>query len=482
MAEEVSFKKKVINGFLWIGTGSFVGQVLSWFSTIIIIRLLLPSDYGLMAMASTFVVLLATIGELGIGASIIQAANISEREVRLIYGMVIVTSICGLVVCYFTAPWMASFYNETRLIQIMRTMGVVFLLIALYAIPESMLVREMNFKKKAQVDIAAQVGGALLSLILALMGFGVWSLVVGFIGMHACKAIGFNFVNRGWLKPAFGYKEIKKFIDYGVTVTGGRLLYSLYIQMDMIIVGKFLGNSSLGVYSVASNLSSIPAEKVLPIVTQVMFTSYSRIQNDSDRIRRNILRTTRAIGYIGFPVFFGMAAVAPEGIPLILGPKWPNLVVPFQLFCMVMPLKSLSPVLPPAVYAIGKPRVNLVNMLINLIVMSFAFLVAVNYGLFGVCMAWVIVFPFLFIINSVRSLKVLEIPISEFLNEMKFPLIASLLMAAIILFSRAMMNITNPVYSLIVLTFLGAIFYVVLVVVFKRTDLLKMKEHYISTK
>lgn len=482
MAEERSFKRKVIDGFLWLGTGSFVGQMISWLSTIFVIRLLVPADYGLMAMASTFVVLMATVGELGIGASVIQAEHITEREVRIIFGVVLATSLCGIGICYLSAPLIASFYGDPRLVPIVRIMGITFLVIGCYAIPESLILREMDFRKKAQVDIFAQVGGSLLTLLLAVGGLGVWALVIGFMAVHAIKAVGFNVVRKGWVAPLLGYRSVKNYIHYGITVTGDRLLYNLYVQSDRIIVGKFLGDRLLGVFAVAANLASIPAEKILPIVTQVMFTSYSRIQNDADRIRRNILRTARAIAYAGFPLFFGMAAVAPEGIPLILGPKWHGLVVPFQLFCLIMPLKSLSPVLPPAIFAVGKPRINLVNMFISLVTMSVAFVVGVQFGLYGVCLAWVAVFPFVFLVTSIRCLRVLELPTSRYLSELRFPFLASLTMVGLIFFLRAAVRSSSSLVSFVVLTVFGALFYLALMYVFKKDDILRMKEQFLAAK
>ena len=482
MVEDGSFKKKVIDGFIWLGTGTFLGQAISWLSTIIIIRLLQPSDYGLMAMATTFVALLTTVGELGIGASIIQADKINENDVRLIQGVVLVTSIFGLIICYLAAPAIAYFYADPRLIPIIRIMGVVFLLVAFYAIPQSLIVRHMNFRLKAKVDIFAQVGAALLTLFLAVQGHAVWSLVVGFLSLHFFKAIGFNLTGHNSGIPKFGYSSIKRFINFGVTVTGDRLLYNLYIQVDKIIVGKFLGGGSLGIYAVASNLSSIPSEKILPIITQVTFTSYSRIQNDLERIRRNILKTIRAIAYPGFPIFFGMAAVAPEGIPLILGSKWANIVVPFQMFCMVMPLKSLSTVLPPAIFAVGKPKINLVNMIINLVVMSVAFTFGVSYGINGVCLMWVLAFPIVFLITCARSLKVIEMRLSTFLLEMKFPLILSILMFAFISIMRALFQIASTLGSLIIFTVLGAAFYFILIIIFDREGIIKFKEQILTIK
>src|SRR5262249_18728337 len=144
----------------------------------------------------------------------------------------------------------------------------------------------------------------------------------------------------------------------------------------------------------ALTLASLPAEKVLPIVTQVSFASYSRIQDDGERIARNVLRSIQLVSFVAFPVFFLMAAVGPELLVLLLGGKWSSIVVPFRVLCLIMRVKALSPFLPPPVFAIGKPAVNLVNKVFAFVVMACAFLAAIHYGVVGICLAWVIVFPF----------------------------------------------------------------------------------------
>ena len=477
MPEEKSFKKKVIDSFLWLGTGTFFGQIISWIATIVVIRLLIPSVYGLMAMATTFISLLVTIGELGIGASIIQAEILHENDIRDIFGIFIITSIIGFLICFFTAPLIAAFYNDPRLVLIIRVMASMFILLSLYAIPEALMIREMDFKMKAKIDIAAQIVGSLSTLLLALTGFGVWSLVNGFLSVNMVKAIGYNLSYKKWLKPSFNYQNIKRFIKYGMSVTVSRVIYGLFTEADKIIAGRFLGNVNLGIYAVASNLSSIPAEKVLPIITQVTFTSYSRIQTDTARIRRNIVRTIKAIAYSGFPLFFGMAAVAPDVVPWLLGPKWTNIVVYFQLFCLVMPLKALSPILPPAIFALGKPNVNLTNMLMNLIVMSLAFLLGVRFGVIGICMAWVIVYPFLFIINSIRCLHVIEMPFREYIQEMIFPFIASIVMILFIFLVKNIIWKMQPAFSVIIMVISGSIMYFFLVFAFKKIDIPELKSY-----
>jgi teichuronic acid exporter len=474
-AEETSFKTKVLKSFLWLGTGTLIGQLISWVSTIFVIRLLLPADYGLMAMATTFIALLTTISELGISAALIQAERINDKEIRQIFGLVVVSSFIGWMLCYIAAPLIASFYKEDKLVSLIRVMNFNFIFIALYIIPQSLFIREMNFKTKAKIDISAQVVASLLTLILAWKGIGVWSLVAGLIALHAMRAVGFNMARSSWLNPMFNFQGSGKLVKYGITVTGDRLLYYFYTQTDNIIIGKFLGNTVLGIYAIALNLASIPMEKVLPIITQVSFTSYSRIQNDLERIRRNILRATHTIAFSGFPLFFGMAGIAPEAIPLLLGPKWVTIIVPFQLLCLILPLKALNNVPPPAVFAVGKPKVNLVNMAIASLSMAIALLIGVKGGLLGICFAWISVYPIVFLVTSMRCLKVLGISLRQFLSEIAFPFFASTIMLILILLLKKIIPALQPMSTLIILTMFSITFYFGLAMLFKKEEYAKLK-------
>lgn len=473
-AEEASFKTKVLKGFFWLSIGTFVGQSISWISTIIVIRLLLPKDYGLMAMAGSVIALLMTFSELGIGSSIVHAERMTEKEIRQIYGFVISSSLVVWLVCHLSAPLVALFYKEHDLVPILRVMNVNFILIALYMVPQSLFIREMNFKSKTGIDVSAQIGSAVVTLILALIGMGVWALVIGTLALNVIKAIAFNAARSDRFRPLFNFNGSGKIITYGVTMTGSRLLYSFYNQADLIIVGRFLGQHALGIYAVALNLASIPAEKVLPLINQISFTSYSRIQDDMDRIRRNLLRTTRVIAFSGFPIFWGMAAVAPEAIPLILGPKWGTAVVPFQLLCIMLPLKALGPVLASTVNAIGEAKVNLINTAVTAVVMAIAFLIGVRHGIIGVCLAWIIAYPAVFLGTCLHNLRVLRLPIKQYLSEISFPLSASFVMVSVIFLFKKIL-IISPLYSVILLISFGIVSYLGMTLTFKKGEFLEMK-------
>ncbi len=473
-AEETSFKTKVLSGFFWLSIGTFVGQFISWASTIVVIRLLLPKDYGLMAMASSVIVLLTTFSELGIGSSIVQAKHITEKEIRQIYGFVITSSAVIFLVCHLAAPVVALFYKEQNLVAILRVMNLNFILIALYIVPQARFIREMNFKTKTAVDVIAHIGSAMTTLILALMGKGVWALVYGALVLNAVKVVAFNAVRPDRLWPIFNVDGSWKIISYGIMLTGSRLLFSFYNQADLIVVGRFLGQSVLGVYAVAMNLAAMPAEKVLPLINQISFTSYSRIQGDMDRVRRNLLRTTRMIAFAGFPIFWGMAVVAPEALPLILGAKWKSSVVPFQLLCIMLPLKALNPILASTVNAVGEVKINLINTAVTVVVMVAAFLIGVQYGILGVCFAWIIAYPATFLFTCLHNLKVLGMPLREYLSEIAFPLLASFVMAGLIFSFRGILHYP-PVYSLALLISFGIASYLGMILLFKKDEFLEMK-------
>jgi O-antigen/teichoic acid export membrane protein len=466
--EKFSLKSKVLKGFLWLATAEFLTQPISWLATIVIIRLLSPADYGLLAMSNTFVFIITTMSELGMNASLVQAKNLNDRDIRNIYGVVIVSVVICSLFSYMVAPAIASFYGEERVTAIIRAMIINFLLICFYLIPQSIVTREMDFKMKAKIDTAARVGSSLGTLVFAYFGMGVWSLVLGMILLHLIKLIGFNLFVAYPKIPLFNYEESKNFIFYGLTVSGDRLMYSFYNQIDKIIVGKILGDKLLGIYSVAINLASMPSNKILPIINHVSFTSYSKLQDNKERLGRNVLRATRVVAGVSFPVFFGMSAVAPDLIPLILGSQWASATLPFQLLCLIMPFKALNSIYPPAVFALGDAKVNLTNKLITCVVMSIAFIAGSQWGILGVCAAWITIFPLvlLFIVN--RCLRVIGLPLRQILLEIWFPLIASTIMYGCIYFAHAGAGRLSALVALILSAVLGSVIYSLLVLLFYK--------------
>jgi O-antigen/teichoic acid export membrane protein len=442
-----------------MGSAQFFGQLITWTVTILVIRLLEPSDYGVMAMATVFLSFLLMLSDLGIGAAIVQADEINQDDARYIQGFIVLFNMAGFVLTIAGSSLIAAFFNEPRLVPILNVLSSCFLLMVFYVYPQAMLQRELHFDRKAKVDFLSLTIGAFVSLAGALLGYGVWALVAGAISIHAVRAVGFNIAWRGAPIPRFSLSHASTFLRFGGAIVASRVLWFLYSNLDIAIAGKLLGNELVGIYSVALTLSWIPLRKVMPIVTQVSFSAFSRIQNDRERVEKNVLLSIRYSFALFLPVFWGMALVAPDGIPIALGEQWVLVVVPLQLICLILPLRAIVAILSPAVFGIGKPLVNVVNAALVLPLMALAFFLGARSGLVGLASAWLFAYPIAFAIITMRSFPVLGVSWRSVWQSLRISLLAAAVMVGAVVCVQFATREAIPLLRLVFSVACGAVVY-----------------------
>jgi teichuronic acid exporter len=478
--QEPRLKQKVISGFMWLTGLTFLGQAITWGITLVVIRLLEPRDYGLMAMATIFIGFLSIVNELGLGPAVIQKAKISEQDLRNANGWVLVINIVLLWTVFFSASLIAWFFAEPRLVPIIRVLSLNFVLVSAYFLPQSLMSRDMNFKTRSIIELIANLISSAVVLVLALAGFGVWALVLGLFAMHLFRAMGFNVIKAYRYKPAFSREGMRSMLAFGGYVSVTRFIWYLYSQSDILICGKIFGKDLLGLYSVAMQLVSIPMAKISPVLSQVGFSAFSRIQADLKGVQVNFLKVVRLISIIAFPAFWGLAIVAPEAIPWLLGAKWTEAVVPIQLLSIVMPIRFIATLYGPVLSGRGRPDVQMWNMAAALIMMPAAFYIGARWGIVGVCLAWVSAYPLLFIIITYRVLRTLSVPAGRFWNATSLPFFASCVMVlGVFVFkwqARVPMAVSVPV-SIV----LGILLYSSIILIINRHAILEIRSFF-STK
>jgi O-antigen/teichoic acid export membrane protein len=421
-----------------------------------------------MAMANVFIGFFFLFADWGFGLAAVQAKDVDRDQLRRVFGVVVVTNAAGCVLALSFAPLVASFFGEPRLAGVIRVLSLNFLLLAACVLPQSLLLRDMDFRTKARVDVLAMALSALVGLGMAAAGRGVWALVGSSVVTYGVKAVAYNIVRPVALTPAFQW-AVGPLGRFGVLVTLDRVLFFLYGQADVFIGGRVLGKEALGLYAVALSLAAVPMEKLLPVINQVSFAAFARIQAEPDRVRRNLLRAVQLVSLTCFPLFAGMAVVAGDLVPVVLGERWQALIVPFQLLCLVLPLKAVYAVFSPALLGIGRPGVNGGNMGITLATMSVAILAGVQFGVLGLCLAWVIAYPAVFVVVSRRSLQALDTRYREFLRCAAAPALGSIAMAAGVLALRALLHALGPSpLRLAILAVTGIGLYGVFILMFQR--------------
>lgn len=464
-----TYSQRVVRSFAWRGIAQIAGQICTWTSTLIVIRLLAPGDYGLMAMASIFISLFFVFGDLGLGAAVIQAPTLAPDQLKRLFGIVLVVNALGCAMILICAPTIATFFGEPRLVLIIQVLMINFLLVALYTLPQSQLMRDLEFGLLARVDMTAALSAASTSLLLAYLGFGVWALVGSTLISHGVKVIGLNLLRPTPLVPIFSLSSLSGLAGFGLLVTLDRLLFFMYGQVDVLIGGRFLGKEALGLYAVALSLATIPMEKILPVITQVSFAAFSQIQADLTRVQRNLLRGFRIVSLMCFPACLGMAAVAGDLVPVVLGSGWNGMIVPLQILCLVLPFKIIAALFPPALFGVGRPEVNVRNMAISMVAMTLAMLMGVQFGVIGLCLAWLIAYPLVFVVIVRNALTALEVGLRDFLGSVAFPIAGSLAMSIALTGLQELLSLSGPSpLRLAVLILVGVAIYAVLVVSFQR--------------
>jgi len=410
-----SLRHTVFRALFWSGGTRLLGQGITWLITIVVIRLLTPDDYGLLALATVFVGFLLILAEAGLGAALVQAPELDYGKLRVVFAAAIVINIALTVLLVAAAPLIGLFFSDSRLAPVLQVLSTQLLLSTFAVIPTAILTRSMDFRRLSLVALMASISGSVCTLVLALSGYGVWSLIAGNLLSSALNTAGLNVVAPFPRWPDFSLRRARNLLIYGGQVTGARVLWYVYSQADVLIAGKLLGRELLGLYSVAMHLASLPVQKLSSIINQVAFPAFAQSQHDLALTSQYILKSLRIMCFFAVPMLWGISSITPEIIDVVLGPKWHGLLIPLQLLPLVMPLTIISPFMNTALQGIGHASVVFWNVLTATLVLPAAFLIGANWGLLGLSLAWIFGFPVVLALNLRRMLPYLGLRLREVL-------------------------------------------------------------------
>ncbi len=422
----MSLKEKMIKSYLWLGSTKLVGQTFSWVVTIVLARLLTPEDYGLVAMSAVLISLFASINEFGLGSAVIQKSDVSDEEINTVFWFCLLGGIGFYLVLFLIAPWVSSFFDEQALLEIVRLLGFTLIISSLGIVPLNMLKKKVWFHKIAKCDLIAAVTAGICSLTLALLGWGVWALVWGTLTLTTIQCILY-----WYFFPWVGYGRISwikssNLIRFGAYVTGSRLLYYWNNSVDSFIIGKLLGAQFLGYYSMAMQIAMIPVEKISALINQINFPVYSELKHNKEHSKHYLLRQTRFISFLSFPVFGGLAAIAPYAVTMILGAKWQPITLPLQLLCILGLVRSIGVLIPPLLNALGEVKFTFACTLITTAVLPIAFLIGAKiYGLLGLVIALIVFYPLLYLPPYWKAFRLLNISSKEYFSCLRGPIMLS---------------------------------------------------------
>ena len=469
MSIETTIKTKVVRALRWSAGARFSAQIGTWAVTIYVIRILSPEDYGLMSMAAVFMGFAQMANELGVIPALIQTKEKDEYLVRQVFGVVIISNAVLFIVMYLSAPLIAAFFGEENLTSIVRVLSLTLPIGSLSAVPLALLQRDIRFKGISIVEFTAMILGSLVTLALASLGYGVWSLVVGNLTVLTTKTVGILIISRFHILPVFRFRGLRHIFSFGAKITGQRILWYINSQIDVIIVGKLLGNQALGIYSVAFHLATLPMSKVMNIVNQVTFPAYSRLQNDKTLASEYFLKSVQLSFLIFVPILWGLSSVSADFVDVFIGKKWAGAEIVIQLIALVIPFRTLSMLLAPLTDGLGRPGLGLRNLFTFSATIPVAIFIGTYWGLVGVCVGLLIASALALVINFRRSLPVIGISAADLIAAIAPSAISGIVMyAAVVAVRMYVVPDESAALRLAILIATGATVYIAMTLLLNR--------------
>ena len=451
-----------------------MAQLAGWLITIVVMRLLRPVDYGLMNLAEIFMGLSVLVNHLGTIPALIQRQEIDQPLVRKTFGLVLLSNAAFYLVAFFGAPYFAAFFGEARLATIVRVLALGLIIGAFSAVPSVLLQRDLKFKSISLIEFGAGLAGSALTLVLALEGGGVWSLVLGNLATTIFISGALISVTRFSIAPTFDFSGLGGVFSFGMKVSAARIMWYFNGNFDGLLVGKILGKHELGYYSVANTLALMPVTKVMGLTNQIAFAAYSRIQDDRIKVRNYFLESTSIAFLVFFPIAWGMSAVSSEFVDIVLGPKWNDVSLVLRIVALGVPFRALTLLMTPLIDGVGEPGLTLKNTMTTSLIVPAAAAAGLHWGLVGVCSTSLAGILLAVGIILRRNLALLDIGYGQLFSVIFPSMLAAGIMYATVLAARVvLLDTVPPLWRLLLLVLLGALVYGAMTVTFNRGAVLR---------
>jgi len=416
-------------------------QLVTWSGTIIVMRFLLPEDYGVLTAGSILLNLGDQLSEIGIGRALVRKPELEPGDLDEAFtlGAIFSAAIYGLI---FLASVPAGIYFRNPAVPgFLQVAALAILLTPFRSVGMALLERQLRFDLLSAIQVVTALVQAVLVLILAYGGWGYWSMAIGMLAARSVATVAmFGWTN--W-RPKFRRlgRTSSYLIRFGANATGSILCWQIYSTMDYLILGRVADPIILGYYTVGFTLMTMPVDRLTMACTRVSTPILSRLQHDPQRMWDWYLRLTGLVALVALPTLVGMVLVASDAIPLILGEKWRPSILSFQILSVAGAVMAVANPLTTMLNILNRPELNFKFAFVCLVVMAPAFaLLGSAYGAVGIALAWSVFFPILAFGRIELVRPVTGMSLAKFLGALAPAVRGLLVMVPLVLLANALVG------------------------------------------
>ena len=331
-----SLKEKTIKGVIWSAIDRFSAQGIQFVFSILIARLLLPEDYGVIAMLGIFLGISQAFIDSGFGAALIRKNDRTEIDFSTVFYFNIIVAIILYFILFFTAPAISRFYHTPLLEPVTKVVALNLIIGSLSGIHNAKLSIAIDFKSRAKISILSTIFTGIVGLWMAYAGYGVWALVIQSVFSSIIRTVLLWFIVKWRPLLVFSWKSFKELFSFGSKLLASGLIDNIYNNLYTLVIGKVFSPSILGVYSKAKAFAEFPSSNITGVLQGVTFPVLSSIQDEEDRLADAYKRFLMVSAFVVFPMMIGLASVADPFVRLALTEKWEGAIYLLQIICFSM--------------------------------------------------------------------------------------------------------------------------------------------------
>jgi len=453
-----SLKTKTVNGLKWSAIERFSAQGVQFVIQIILARLLLPSDYGIIAMLTIFIAISQTFVDSGFSNALIRKLDRNEDDNTTAFLFNIGVGFIFYGILFFCSPLIAKFYDTPLLSPITKLLGLSVLFNSLCIVQQAILTIKLDFKTQTYVSLSSVIISGIIAIYLASIGFGAWALAWQVVISACLRALLLWILVKWRPKGRFTRKSFKSLFGFGSKLLASGLIDTIYKNIYLIVIGKVYDSKSLGFYSRAKGFTSYPSSSITSIIQRVTYPVLSKMQNEDERLRLNYRKILRLSAFIIFPLMIGLSAVADPLVRFLLTDKWENSIILLQILCFSMMWYPIHAINLNLLQVKGRSDLFLKLEIYKKILTTIMLLVTVPFGVKVMCYGQVLQSILSLFINTYYTGKLINV---GFIKQMKdlFPIIViCLIMYALIMIMNSF--ISSNIVKITLDILLGMVVYV----------------------
>lgn len=454
-AAAVNLRREAARGVFWTAAGNWGYQLATLVVFSILANLLTPEAFGLVALASVFVAAMKLVEEQGMADALVQRDNLEPEHLDTAFWISVGLSVALAAILTVGSSLLASLVNEPNVAPILAWLSVSLVLSGLSSVQRAILTRELRFASLTLRTLSSVIVGGVVGVAAAYAGFGVWALVGQLITFELVGVIAL-WTASDW-RPSFRFSRshFRELFTFGSSVLGFKLLRFADRRVDNLMVGSLIGATALGFYVVAYRLLNLIINITTSVIGSVAFPVFSRIQGELEQVRKAYYKSVRQISVVSFPAFVGIMVVAPEVTRLVFGGQWDESVPVMQVLALAGLAQSVLFVNGVVLKSLGRPGWRLAIMAVSVALVVAAFAVAVQWGIVAVAWALVGVTYAMAPVWLWATNRLVGLSFRRYLSQTGPPLVASLMMAALVLALELMVRDWPLLWQVVVLVATG---------------------------